>query len=224
MGSNCAELFDGSGQLKPSAERHSGAVFVAGQPVLAAGAFLSSDDSKMNGFDWRRMCQAFALMIAGLFTTVAAAQEPEGTHTIPFLPLASDELGRLGVARVINHSAEAGEVRIDAFDDNTVPGEGARRRLAYGPILSMKELAEEPSLRATGTVVEVNHPTRGAYLTVGNPIKLSSSPSEVERSPLLGEHTSEIMRDVLGFSGEEIEAARRDDAIGSEDSEQQAAA
>ena len=48
-----------------------------------------------------------------------------------------------------------------------------------GPILSMKELAEEPSLRATGTVVEVDHPTRGPYLTVGNPIKLSASPSEV---------------------------------------------
>ena len=55
-----------------------------------------------------------------------------------------------------------------------------------GPILSMKELAEEPSLRDTGTVVEVDHPTRGKYLTVGNPIKLSDSPSDVERSHLLG--------------------------------------
>ncbi|HWO86692.1 MAG TPA: formyl-CoA transferase, partial [Stellaceae bacterium] len=54
-----------------------------------------------------------------------------------------------------------------------------------GPILSMKELAEEPSLRQTGTVVEVDHPTRGKYLTVGNPIKLSDSPTEVTRSPLL---------------------------------------
>ena len=41
-----------------------------------------------------------------------------------------------------------------------------------GPILSMKELAEDQSLRATGTVVEVDHPTRGKYLSVGNPIKL----------------------------------------------------
>ncbi|HET6307649.1 MAG TPA: formyl-CoA transferase, partial [Rhodopila sp.] len=68
-----------------------------------------------------------------------------------------------------------------------------------GPILSVKELAEEPSLRATGTVVEVDHPTRGKYLSVGNPIKLSDSVSEVKRSPLLGEHTEEILRDVLGF-------------------------
>ncbi len=82
-----------------------------------------------------------------------------------------------------------------------------------GPILSMKELAEEPSLRATGTVVEVDHPERGKYLTVGNPIKLSASPSEVDRSPLLGEHTDEILIDVCGMSAEEIEAAKADGAV-----------
>src|SRR5205814_8172392 len=69
-----------------------------------------------------------------------------------------------------------------------------------GPILSMKEIVEEPALRQSGTVVEVDHPERGKYLTVGNPIKLSDSPSEVTRSPLLGEHTDEILRQVLGFS------------------------
>jgi formyl-CoA transferase len=76
--------------------------------------------------------------------------------------------------------------------------------IPVGPILSMKEIAEEPSLRATGTVVEVDHPTRGKYLTVGNPIKLSDSPCEVERSPLLGEHTDEILGKVLGYSAAEV--------------------
>ena len=83
-----------------------------------------------------------------------------------------------------------------------------------GPILSMKELAEEPSLRATGTIVEVDHPTRGKYLTVGNPIKLSDSPSDVIRSPLLGEHTEEILSQVLGYSDEELERIRESGAIG----------
>jgi len=82
-----------------------------------------------------------------------------------------------------------------------------------GPILSMQELAEEPALRDTGTVVEVDHPDRGKYLTVGNPIKLSDSPTAVERSPLLGEHTDEIMRDVLGYSAEEIAAAKESGAV-----------
>src|SRR6476620_9324283 len=70
-----------------------------------------------------------------------------------------------------------------------------------GPILSMKEIAEDQSLRATGTIVEVDHPVRGKYLTVGNPIKLSDSPSDVSRSPLLGEHTDEVMAE-LGYSRE----------------------
>jgi formyl-CoA transferase len=82
-----------------------------------------------------------------------------------------------------------------------------------GPILSMKELAEERALRATGTVVEVDHPQRGKYLTVGNPIKLSDSPADVRRAPLLGEHTEEILRTVLGLGDEDVDAARRQGAI-----------
>ncbi len=82
-----------------------------------------------------------------------------------------------------------------------------------GPILSMKDLVEEPSLRQTGTVVEVDHPTRGSYLTVGNPIKLSDSPSEVKRSPLLGEHTDEILKEVIGYSDEEIAAVHEQGAV-----------
>jgi formyl-CoA transferase len=77
-----------------------------------------------------------------------------------------------------------------------------------GPILSMKEIAEDQSLRATGTVVEVDHPKRGKYLSVGNPIKLSASPSDVQRSPLLGEHTEEILSKVLGYSADEIAAIK----------------
>ena len=82
-----------------------------------------------------------------------------------------------------------------------------------GPILSMKDLVEEPSLRETGTVVEVDHPMRGSYLTVGNPIKLSDSPAEVKRSPLLGEHTDEILKEVMGYSDEEIAAAREQGTV-----------
>ena len=83
-----------------------------------------------------------------------------------------------------------------------------------GPILSMKELAEEQSLRKTGTIVEVDHPTRGKYLTVGNPVKMSDSISEVKRSPLLGEHTQEILRDVLRFDRHRIAKAQASGALG----------
>ena len=85
--------------------------------------------------------------------------------------------------------------------------------IPVGPILSMKELAEEESLRKNQTVVEVDHPERGKYLTVGNPIKLSDSPTEVIRSPLLGEHTDEILKEIVGLSDEEIEKAKQDGAV-----------
>ncbi len=82
-----------------------------------------------------------------------------------------------------------------------------------GPILDMRELAEDASLRARGVVVEVDHPERGKFLTVGNPIKLSDSPSEVTSSPLLGEHTDEILRDIVGLDDEAIAAAKAEGAV-----------
>jgi formyl-CoA transferase len=71
----------------------------------------------------------------------------------------------------------------------------------------MEELAHEPSLRKTGTIVEVDHPKRGKYLTVGNPIKMSDSPTDVTRSPLLGEHTDEVLAE-LGFGPADVAALR----------------
>jgi formyl-CoA transferase len=85
--------------------------------------------------------------------------------------------------------------------------------IPVGPILSMKEIAEEQSLRATGTVVEVDHPTRGKYLTVGNPIKLSDSPCDVKSAPLLGEHNDEVLTKVLGYSAKQVAEIKASGAI-----------
>jgi formyl-CoA transferase len=81
-----------------------------------------------------------------------------------------------------------------------------------GPILSMKEIAADESLRASGTIVEVDHPVRGPYLTVGNPIKLSDSPTDVTRSPLLGEHTEDVLAE-LGYSKDSIATLRNERVI-----------
>jgi formyl-CoA transferase len=81
-----------------------------------------------------------------------------------------------------------------------------------GPILSMKELSQDASLRETGTIVEVDHPVRGKYLSVGNPIKLSDSPTEVTRSPLLGEHTAEVLAQ-FGYNASQIEELRASKVI-----------
>ncbi|MEQ8666552.1 MAG: formyl-CoA transferase [Rhodospirillales bacterium] len=86
--------------------------------------------------------------------------------------------------------------------------------IPVGPILSMKEIAEDEGLRETGTIVEVDHPERGKYLSVGCPIKLSDSPVDVTRSPLLGEHTVEILKEVLGYDGEELQNVIESGAVG----------
>ena len=86
--------------------------------------------------------------------------------------------------------------------------------IPVGPILSMKEISEEESLRETGTIVEIEHPERGKYLSVGCPVKLSASPAEVKRSPLLGEHTKEILRTELGYTDNELDEILESGAVG----------
>ena len=71
------------------------------------------------------------------------------------------------------------------------------------PVMSMKEIADCPSLRKSGTIVEVDHKMRGKYLTVGSPIKFSDMDVEITGSPLLGEHTNDVLAE-LGYTQEGI--------------------
>ncbi|MCE7002776.1 formyl-CoA transferase [Kibdelosporangium philippinense] len=79
-----------------------------------------------------------------------------------------------------------------------------KHNIPCGPILSTKEIIEDESLRANDMVVDVPHPQRGTFTTVGMPIKLSDSVAEVERSPLLGEHNKDIYVQELGVAEEEL--------------------
>ncbi|WP_328996028.1 formyl-CoA transferase [Kribbella sp. NBC_01245] len=76
-----------------------------------------------------------------------------------------------------------------------------------GPILSTRELIEDETLAELGAVVEVKHPQRGSFKTVGMPIKLSDSPVQIETSPGLGEHNADIYGQ-LGISAEDLEALK----------------
>lgn len=82
-----------------------------------------------------------------------------------------------------------------------------------GPIMSTKDLIHDEHVKLREMVVEVPHPKRGTFVNVGNPIKLSDSPTEVTRSPLLGEHTDEILGKLLGYSTKEIEELKGNGAI-----------
>jgi formyl-CoA transferase len=81
-----------------------------------------------------------------------------------------------------------------------------------GACLDTGEVLADPHLREREMIVEVEHPVRGRYVTVGNPIKLSASPTTIGPSPLLGQHRGEILRE-LGYSDTDIEALAKDGAI-----------
>ncbi|WP_272663320.1 formyl-CoA transferase [Providencia sp. PROV134] len=80
------------------------------------------------------------------------------------------------------------------------------------PVLSMREIARDQSLRKSGSIVEVEQPKRGTYLTVGCPMKFSSFTPDIKSAPLLGEHTDQVLTE-LGYSADEIAAMRANKAI-----------
>jgi formyl-CoA transferase len=82
-----------------------------------------------------------------------------------------------------------------------------------GPVLSMKDLIEDESLARRGLIAEVPHPQRGTFKTVGCPIVLSDSPVKIEPSPLLSEHSVEILRDLLGYRDADIAKLRTEGVI-----------
>jgi formyl-CoA transferase len=80
----------------------------------------------------------------------------------------------------------------------------AQAGVPCGACLDTGEVLTDPHLKARDMIVEVKHPARGTHLTVGNPIKLSASPTAIGPSPLLGQHREEILRE-LGYSDGDIE-------------------
>jgi formyl-CoA transferase len=77
-----------------------------------------------------------------------------------------------------------------------------------GPIMSTQDLATDEHVRGRDMWVEIDHPQRGKWWNVGMPIKLSASPPNVQRSPLLGEHTEEVLREVLGYDESKISSLK----------------
>jgi formyl-CoA transferase len=118
---------------------------------------------------------------------------------------------RLPKTKAIFSRIEQWTMTKDKFDAMEILN---KYNIPCGPVLSMKELAEDESLRKTGTVVEVDHPKRGKYLTVGSPIKLSDSPAVVKRAPLLGEHNEEILTQVLGFDDKKVHEFKESGVLG----------
>ena len=85
--------------------------------------------------------------------------------------------------------------------------------VACGAVLDSGEVLADEHLRARGMVVDLEHPDRGRFPMLGNPVRLSASPTEVRRAPLLGEHTAEVLGALLGLSSDDLARLRQDGAV-----------
>jgi formyl-CoA transferase len=81
-----------------------------------------------------------------------------------------------------------------------------------GACLDTGEVMADPHLQARDMIVEVQHPVRGRYITAGNPIKLSASPTTITPAPLLGQHRQEILEE-LGYTSAQIAALAAEGSI-----------
>jgi len=77
-----------------------------------------------------------------------------------------------------------------------------------GPIMGTEDLANDEHVRGRQMWVEIDHPQRGKWWNVGMPIKMSDSPAQIRRSPLLGEHTEEVLKEVLGYDEAKISSLK----------------
>jgi formyl-CoA transferase len=82
-----------------------------------------------------------------------------------------------------------------------------------GAVLDSGEVLTDPSLVQRGMVVDLDHPTRGRFPMPGNPVRMSDSPTEVKRAPLLGEHNAEVFGRWLGCSVDELTALEKKKVI-----------
>jgi formyl-CoA transferase len=82
-----------------------------------------------------------------------------------------------------------------------------------GAVLDSGEVFTDPSLLHRRMVVDLEHPARGRYPMPGNPVRMSDSPTEVKRAPMLGEHNAEVFGQWLGLSADELKALKDKRAV-----------
>ncbi|MCF6096458.1 CoA transferase [Thermovorax subterraneus] len=83
-----------------------------------------------------------------------------------------------------------------------------------GPINNIERVVNDPQVKAREMLVELEHPVAGRMKVPGIPIKFSETPGKVESpAPLLGQHTEEVLKEMLGFTEEQIETLRANEVI-----------
>jgi crotonobetainyl-CoA:carnitine CoA-transferase CaiB-like acyl-CoA transferase len=90
----------------------------------------------------------------------------------------------------------------------------SRAGVPHGPVYEVPEALEDPQAKAREDIVEIEHPRLGTVRQIASPLRLSGEPNPLRRAPDRGEHTDEVLRDLCGYSTEEIDALRAEGAFG----------
>jgi crotonobetainyl-CoA:carnitine CoA-transferase CaiB-like acyl-CoA transferase len=143
---------------------------------------------------WERLCESIGrqdLLRDSRFVDFAA----RNAHREELLPILRDAFGSQTTDEAIALLSRAG-----------VP---------HGPVYEVAEALEDPQSKARGDIVEIGHPRLGTVRQVASPLRLSGEPGPLERAPFRGEHTDEVLRDLCGYSSEEITSLRAAGTFGS---------
>ncbi len=90
----------------------------------------------------------------------------------------------------------------------------ARAGVPHGPVYEVPEALQDRQVKSRGAVVEIEHPQLGTVRQIASPLRLSGEPNPLARAPFRGEHTDEVLRELCGYSAEEIAALRADGTFG----------
>ncbi len=87
--------------------------------------------------------------------------------------------------------------------------------IACGPVQDIAQVVADPQVAHRRMVTEVAHPVLGQVKATGNPVKMSRTPSEPQGpAPDLGEHTAQVLRELLGLSAQEVDALAAEGVVG----------
>src|SRR5215470_17275255 len=125
--------------------------------------------------------------------------------------LKEDERFKTAAARAKNGAAltEVLESWTHSRHKHDVMQAFASRGIVCGAVLDTAEVLANAHLRERGTIIDLDHPTRGRFSTIISPLRLSDSPVTPRRAPLFGEHTEDVLRSLAGYTAEEVAALRR---------------
>ncbi len=114
------------------------------------------------------------------------------------------------------HKAELLPILARAFETRTT-AEWAERldaeSVPWGPVNSLDRVFADPQIAARQMRVEIEHPTIGKLPMIGNPVQVEGVPQSFVPPPLLGQHTEQVLKEVLGYSAEEIARLREEKVI-----------